>query len=97
MNTEQNEKITIIMNNYTYEQQREIFVEECAEAIKAVQKCKRAEFTSNCNDIFENLKEEVADVCIMAEQMKKFLGSDSINNIIDEKLSRQIRRIHHEQ
>ena len=44
-----NEKIEIIMETYSFEQQREIFVEECAEAIQAVQKLKRSDHTNYIN------------------------------------------------
>lgn len=93
MNQHQTDKIEIIMNNYTYEQQREIFVEECAEAIQAVQKCKRKEIPSEALAAFENLKEEVADVLIMAEQMRLYIGAKEVDKIINVKLDRQIKRI----
>lgn len=82
-----------IMNTYTFENQREIFVEECAEAIKAAQKCKRAETAIEYTAAFENFCEEVADVCIMAEQMKRFCSPAKIDKIIAAKLKRQIERL----
>ena len=36
MTNKQSDMIRVIMSSYTYEQQREIFVEECAEAIHDV-------------------------------------------------------------
>lgn len=93
MNASQIDKIEIIMNNYTFEQQREIFVEECAEAIQAVQKLKRS---NTYAEPLKNFVEEVADVCIMAEQMKKFLGEKHVDSVITEKLDRQLNRIKEE-
>lgn len=93
MNAEQTKKIEIIMNNYSFEAQGEIFVEECAEAIMACQKFKRKGFSDSAADVFANFNEEVADVCVMAEQMKKYLGETVINEIIDYKLDRQLNRI----
>lgn len=84
-------KIEQIAMHYSFENQREIFVEECAEAIQAVQKCKR-----NNTDISENLKEEIADVMIMCLQMREFVGKGSIDDIIVEKLQRQLERIKNE-
>lgn len=86
------EKIEIIMETYSFEQQREMFVEECAEAIQAVQKLKRSDHT-NYIERTDNLREEVADVLIMAEQMRRYVGADKVDEIISEKLDRQIKRI----
>lgn len=82
------EKIT---SHYGKSHQSEILVEECAELIQAVQKCKR-----NNADISENLKEEIADVMIMCLQMREFVGKGSIDDIIVEKLQRQLERIKNE-
>lgn len=95
MTNKQSDMIRVIMSSYTYEQQREIFVEECAEAIQAAQKCKRAT-TDNYTERRGNLKEEVADVLIMAEQMRQYIGAKDIDKIIDTKLRRQIERIKEE-
>ena len=75
--------------NYGYESQREQFIEECSEAILAVQKCKRHGSKAN----FEALEGEVADVLIMAQQMRLLMGTQYIDKIVDEKLNRQIQRI----
>lgn len=94
MTTKQNDAIEIIRSNYTFEQQREIFVEECAEAIKAAQKLKRVSYSENSvSEVYENFCEEIADVLIMAEQMKRFVGESKINMLIDAKLERQLDRI----
>ncbi len=94
MTTKQNDAIETIRSNYTFEQQREIFVEECAEAIKAAQKLKRVSYTENSvSEVYENFCEEIADVLIMAEQMKRFVGESKINMLIDAKLERQLDRI----
>jgi hypothetical protein len=85
--------IEFIRGNYTFDNQREIFIEECAEAIKASQKCKRTDIGT---DAFNDFCEEVADVCIMSEQMKRYIGVNKINAIISEKLKRQIERIHND-
>lgn len=86
-------ELRAIMEHYGYEAQREQFVEECAEAILAVQKCKRKKSVQESREAFEHLKEEVADVLIMASQMYHFLGTDEIDRIITKKLDRQMRRI----
>lgn len=95
MTSKQTEKLEVIVSSYTFYQQREIFVEECAEAIQAVQKLKRAAEDSNVGyyKATEELISEVADVLIMAEQMRLYLGADKVDREIDRKLARQIGRI----
>ena len=94
---EKPDELRAIMEHYGYEAQREQFVEECAEAILAVQKCKRKKSAQESREAFKNLKEEVADVLIMAAQMYHFLGADEIDRIIAKKLDRQIERIRSEE
>ena len=86
-------RIIEIARHYGYEAQREQFVEECSEAILAVQKVKRR--CSNGN--FINLAEEVADVLIMAEQMRILISQSLIDEFIQKKLERQIRRMNGEE
>lgn len=95
MNENQMEKIKKIADYYGFEHQCEIFVEECAEAIQAVQKFKRAKQPQACQETMINLFEEVADVLIMAEQMRLFLTD--IDGDINHKLNRQISRIKYEE
>ena len=94
MNEENRTKLKAVMKFYGYENQREIFVEECAEAIQAVQKLKRADNCTQIKQAYDNLKEEIADVIITTEQMKLFISSDKeIEEIIAKKLERQIDRM----
>lgn len=85
-------RIIRIAEHYGYEAQREQFEEECAEAILAAQKCKR----HGSKDNFEALCGEVADVLIMAQQMRLLMGAKVIDEIIDKKLNRQLGRIANE-
>ena len=85
-------RIIRIAEHYGYEAQREQFEEECAEAILAAQKCKRHGSHGN----FVNLCEEVADVLIMAQQMRILMSTSLIDSFIDKKLNRQLRRIENE-
>ena len=82
-----------IAYHYGYDAQREQFIEECAEAILAAQKCKR----HGSKDNFEALCSEVADVLIMAQQMRLLMGAKVIDEIIDKKLNRQLGRIENEE
>lgn len=83
-----------IMNHYGFEKQQEQFVEECAEAIRAVQKHKRY---PDSNKALNELYDEVADVVIMTTQMYNFLDEEKLEGIIERKLKRQIRRIKEEE
>ena len=96
MSKELRELLWYIVRNYTFGQQREIFVEECAEAIQAAQKCKRANSPEDYEKAIEHCREEVADVLIMAEQMRYYLDEEKTDAVIKEKLERQIKRINEE-
>ena len=85
-------RIIRIAEHYGYEAQREQLIEECAEAILAAQKCKQ----HGSKDNFEELCGEVADVLIMAQQMRLLMGAKVIDEIIDKKLNRQLGRIENE-
>lgn len=89
------ERIKRIADYYGYESQREQFIEECAEVIQASQKCKRTDIQNaqQYRERFNNFQEEVADVLIMALQMRVLLGEREIDSLIDYKLDRQIQRI----
>lgn len=85
------ERIVKIAKHYGIESQLEMVIEECSELIMAIQKCKRGQ-----SDI-ENLIEETADVTIMTEQLKYFLGSKNVEEAREEKLQRQMQRMADEQ
>lgn len=82
-----------IATHYGYTAQREQFIEECAEAVLAAQKCKRHGSKEN----FEALESEVADVLIMAMQMRLLMSTTAVDNIIEQKIERQLERIRKEQ
>lgn len=89
------ERIKRIADYYGYESQREQLIEECAEMIQASQKCKRTDIQNaqQYRERFDNFQEEVADVLIMALQMRVILGEREIDSLIDYKLDRQIQQI----
>ena len=82
-------RIIKIANHYGYTAQSDIIIEECAELTQAICKLRRAWSDSR----LENVKEELADVLIMARQLRVMLGADDIDEIINQKLDRQIERI----
>jgi NTP pyrophosphatase (non-canonical NTP hydrolase) len=82
-------RIIQIANHYGYTAQSNITIEECAELTQAISKLRRGYSPERYN----NVKEEVADVLIMARQLRVMLGAEDIDRIIGEKLDRQIERI----
>jgi NTP pyrophosphatase (non-canonical NTP hydrolase) len=64
-------------------------IEECAELTQAICKLRRAWSDKG----LANVKEETADVLIMARQLRVMLNAEDIDRIIGEKLDRQIKRI----
>ncbi|MDO4864031.1 MAG: hypothetical protein Q4A05_07665 [Ruminococcus sp.] len=94
-----NDKLERITANYTFGQQRQVFAEECAEAIKAVCKVERAADSSAevYAEKMSDLISEVADVLIMAQQIRMYLGAEKVDAEIQRKLDRQLERIREEQ
>jgi hypothetical protein len=93
----QAEKLEIIALSYTFAQQREVFAEECAEAIQSAMKVSRSEGSAEAfRQALDALAGEVADVLIMAQQMRFFLGAEKVDKMIEYKLDRQLERIREE-
>lgn len=93
------QKIRAITKAYTFGEQREMLVEECAELIQAVQKLKRRErsvINPDDTTATQNFIEELADVTIMIEQMVYYLPPalfGDYDRCITQKLDRQMNRI----
>lgn len=100
MTTEQ--KIQYIADHYGYEPQSRQLIEEMAELTVALNKAWRKTFDTvdkipNMDDE-ERIVEEIADVEIMITQIEYLLGISAmeLNNMIEQKLNRQIERIKNE-
>lgn len=87
-----NTSLKRIEDHYGIFNQRDMLVEECAELIQAISKCKRGEPGG-----YDNFLEEMADVQIMLDQMYDYVGRDRILAIMGEKISRQLKRIEEEE
>lgn len=81
-------RIEQIATHYGFTSQANMLTEEAAEFTVAVNKLRRGHA-----DAYEHIKEEVADVLIVARQLRYLLGYEEIDRIINGKLDRQIRRI----
>lgn len=82
-------RIWQIANYYGFTSQADMLTEEAAEFTVALNKLRRGH-----SDAYENIKEEVADVLVVAFQLRKLLGAEEIDEIMEEKIDRQLRRIH---
>ena len=93
------QSIIEISEFYGFDAQSRQLIEEMAELTVALNKYHR--ITNDMNYVYEhnkcieNIKEEIADVYIMLEQMKYLLNiyEDDIETIINRKILRQLERI----
>jgi len=95
-------KIKTISEFYGYDAQSRQCIEEMAELAQAINKFWRKQLKCGKVDISQakqvseehmNLKEEIADVYIMLQQMMYLLGIKSIDKTVNDKLDRQLERI----
>lgn len=77
-----------IAEHYGFTSQANMLCEESAEYMVALNKLRRGK-----PEAYANVKEEVADIIVVAMQLRYLLGADEIDRIISEKLERQIQRI----
>ena len=91
-------KLKAIAEHYGIQKQVGMLCEESAEFIQAVNKYYRAINTIHYDSQeekhrYNNLKEELADVIVVALQLRYLFGEEEIDRIIRKKIKRQIRRI----
>lgn len=90
------EAIQKIIHHYTYDQQKDIAIEEMAELTQAIIKKERYKGTDRELEFNYKYCEELADVWIMVEQMRNYLTDkerEEFNNQVEYKLKRQMERI----
>lgn len=85
-------RIEQIATHYGFTSQADMLCEESAEFMVALNKLRRGK-----PDAYDNIKEEVADVLIVARQLRYLLGYENIDRIISQKLNRQMQRIANEE
>lgn len=91
-----NEAIKKIADTYGYDAQSRQLIEEMAELTQAINKAWR--MGNDFDNLLvqkRNITEEIADVTIMLEQIKYLLqiSDANIEQIIEQKLNRQLERI----
>lgn len=84
-------RIEQIAAHYGFTSQADMLCEESAEYMVALNKLRRGK-----SEAYEHIKEEVADVLIVARQLRYLLGYENIDRIISQKLDRQMKRISEE-
>lgn len=80
-----------IADHYGFTSQANMLTEEAAEFTVALNKLRRGN-----TDAYDNIKEEVADVLVIALQLRELLGAERIDEIIHQKVDRQLSRIQNE-
>ena len=88
------EDIRSIAEHYGLVKQSTKAIEEMAELTKAICKIRENPALDSRNEQYMNdVVEEIADVCIMAEQLRYLYGEHEVDKMIDFKLDRQLERI----
>lgn len=82
------EDIKQIAEHYGFTSQADMLTEEAAEYMVALNKLRRGKA-----EAYNDVKEEVADVLVIASQLRYLLGSDEIDRIMRKKIERQLQRI----
>lgn len=77
-----------IANHYGFVSQADMLCEESGEFITARNKIRRGDYSA-----IGNLNEELADIIVVALQLRHLLGEKTIDDIIESKISRQLKRI----
>ena len=91
MTQEQKQQCKQIFEHYGEEKQLDKLLEESEELIEATMKYQEDKSEANLN----HLAEEMADVEIMLRQIKAVVG-DKVDEFIQYKLTRQLKRIENE-
>lgn len=90
-NGESNVKLKKIADYYRFTSQADMLCEEAAAFMVALNKFSRG----NC-DAYSQVEEKLADVLVVAEQLRYLIGENIINPIMNDKINRQLRRIEEE-
>lgn len=82
------------INKWGIDSQMLMAIEEMSELTKELCKLRRYENDKEkVKDITENIKEEIADVLNMAEQLEYYFGEEEIERIRKQKIERTLKKI----
>ena len=88
MREEFKEVYQMFIDNYGIKSQRLLCIEEMSELTKELCKINRYAGTDKEKQVIENIKEEIADVLNMVEQLEYIFGADDIEKIRTDKIER---------
>ena len=77
-----------VLGKWGVESQNMLCIEEMSELIKELCKIKRYKGTDKEVEILSNIKEEIADVLNMIEQLERYYGEEEIECIRKNKIER---------
>lgn len=78
--------------HYGFSNQADMLVEESAEFTVARNKLRRGNI-----EAIKQMEEELADVLVVALQLRMIIGEDYIDSIMNEKINRQLERMKEEE
>lgn len=81
------------IDKFGIDSQRLMCIEEMSELTKELCKLDRYKGTNKEGQILDNIREEIADVLNMAEQLEYFYGTDKIEQIRKAKIDRELGRL----
>lgn len=81
------------LDEWGYDAQSLMCIEEMSELTKALCKYKRFNKEQATPEIKQNILEEIADVLNTAEQMQYYFGEEEIEKIRKEKIERALKKI----
>lgn len=85
------EKLKQLARHYGFTSQADMLIEESAEFTVARNKLRRGN-----PDAIKQIEEELADVLVVALQLRHIFGEENIDKIMNEKIDRQLERMKEE-
>lgn len=85
------DKLKELAYHYGFTSQADMLCEEAAEFMVALNKFRRGS-----SEAYAQLVEELADVLVVAEQLRYIFGEDAVNDIMNKKIERQLIRMKEE-
>lgn len=85
------EKLKQLVEHYGFTNQADMLVEEAAEFTVARNKLRRGNV-----EAIKQMEEELADVLVIALQLRLIIGKDYIDDIMNKKIDRQLIRMKEE-
>lgn len=85
--------ISFVAEHYGFEHQLNKFLEEIGELLIEISKYKNASSPEEKDNALIGIEEELADVEFLLRQLKYMCHQDEVEETLDRKIKRQLRRI----